>query len=102
MKPQDDWIRAESIEPINGKIKINYFPPSLANNPEYMRRVGFRKVEIIIPQKSYPKEITPQVEPQITQVEPQVTQDVEQNYSIEEVKEAPKKKPGRKKSVKTI
>ena len=94
MKAQEDWIRAESIEPINGKIKINYFPPSLANNPEYMRRVGFRKVEIIIPQKSYPKEITPQVEEQIAQ-------DNEQNYSIEEVIEAPKKKPGRKKSVKT-
>lgn len=98
MKAQEDWIRAESIEPINGKIKINYFPPSLANNPEYMRRVGFRKVEIIIPQKSYPKEITPQVTPQ---VEEQIAQDIEQNYSIEEVIEAPKKKPGRKKSVKT-
>lgn len=98
MKPQDDWIRAESIEPINGKIKINFFPPSLANNPEYMRRVGFRIAEIIIPQKSYPKENTLA----IPQVEPQIAQEIEQEYSIEEVKNTPKKKPGRKKSVKTI
>ena len=63
-----------------------------------MRRVGFRKVEIIIPQKSYPKEIIQ--EPQPIQ-EKEIAQDNEQNYSIEEVIKAPKKKPGRKKSVKT-
>ena len=90
MKKDDDWIRAESIEPTNGAIRINWFPPSLANNPEYMRRVGFRIAEITLPK----------IEPKIEVVE--VAKDVEQNYSIEEaIPEAPKKR-GRKKSIKTI
>ena len=88
MKKDDDWIRAESIEPTNGAIRINWFPPSLANNPEYMRRVGFRIAEVTLPK----------IEPKVYVV----TKEVEQNYSIEEaIPEAPKKR-GRKKSVKTI
>ena len=88
MKTEEEYVRVESIQPIDGKIRVRYLPPSTAKNPEFMKRHGFRLAAI---EKPVFEQVVTQ---EIKHEEPTTT------FAIEEVKEAPKKKTGRPRKLK--